>query len=259
MRGELEGLFSLVSRPVRGVAGIIYRRVYPSTPMDVVSPQVARTPQTVLEENARLWLEMSNLQMKFDQLNQLNEDRKMVGDVRPLCKPAAVTGADSSGFRESLLLSQSGFSGFKNEMPVLFSGGLVGKITAAGLGGAQVQLITDPAFKVTGRIGQYKTDADGHQKLEWVEHLQPLVQGMGHGAMAIRNMISMEQVKDLGIGVNDLVVLDDREWPPNLQGYWVGRVTAVHPQQNAPLFADIRIEPISNLMRLKEVMVMVKN
>ena len=62
----------------------------------------------------------------------------------------------------------------------------------------------------------------------------------------------------LGIAVNDMVVLDDRDWPANLQGLWLGRITSIHPQPSAPLVADIRVEPVSDLMRLKEVMVMVK-
>ena len=44
----------------------------------------------------------------------------------------------------------------------------------------------------------------------------------------------------------------------NLQGWWLGRITSIRPQPNAPLVADIRVEPVSDLMRLKEVMVMVK-
>jgi cell shape-determining protein MreC len=255
-RGELQGIFSPVSRPVRGIAGFVYRRISPTVQTDDGSPTTQRTDETVLEENRKLRITLSNLTVKLDQLSQLNADRALIGDIRPLCKPATVTGVDSSALRESLVLSTPISSGFKADMPVLFAGGLVGKIARTGIGSATVRLITDPGFAVTGRIGQYKTDSDGKVKLECIEHLQPLVQGAGHGTMAIRGTISMQQVHDLNIAVNDMVVLDDRDWPGNIQGYWVGRIVAISPASNVPLFADIRVEPVSDLMKLNEVMVM---
>lgn len=257
-RAHLQGLFSPISRPARGLAGVVYRRFHQNVPVDDGSPAIPRAPQTLLEENRQLRVALSNLSVKFEQLTQLNADRQLVGNIRPLCEPASVTGADSSGVRESLSLSMSGAGTLKADMPVLIRDNLVGKLVRAGIGGAQVRLITDPGFFVTGRIGQYKSDADGQVKFESVVGLQPLVQGIGHGAMAIRSNISMQQVSDLGITLNFIVVLDDRDWPGNLQGYWLGRITAIRPQQNAPLFADIRVEPVNDLMRLKEVMVMVR-
>lgn len=258
-RTEFQGIFSPISRPVRAMAELVYRRVHPDVPVDDGSPTAVRPPETLLQENRQLRLALANLEVKFEQLSQLNADRQLVGgNIRPLCKPATVTGSDSSGLRESLLLSGPMLSGFKNGMPVLFAGGLVGRITGAGFGSAQVQLVTDPASVVLCRIGQYKTDPDGKIALEFIEHLQARVQGIGHGAMVIRGNVTMQQVTDLNIAVNDVVLLDDHDWPANLQGYWVGKITAIRPQQNAPLFADMRIEPVSDLMRLREVMVMVK-
>jgi hypothetical protein len=257
-RDELEGLFSPISGPVRAIAGLIYRHVHRDTPVDDASPSSPRPQQTIVEENTQLRTAYAALLKKFDDLSQLNADRQLVGDIRPLCRPATVTGTDSSGIRESLIISAGGFGGLDNGMPVLFAHEVVGRIARAGVGSSQVRLITDPGFPLTGRIGQYRTDPDGQIRLNWVEHLQPLVQGIGHGAMAIRSNLSMQQVHDLGIGENDMVLLDDRDWPANLQGYRIGRITSIRPQQNAPLFADIRVEPASDLMRLKEVMVMVK-
>lgn len=258
-RAHLQGLFSPISRPARGIAGVVYRRFHRDAVVDDGSPDSPRPAQTVLEENRQLRERLALLSLKFDQLNQLNADRQLVGDdLRPLCKPATVTGADSSGVRETLALSAAG-ADFKADMPVLTARNIVGKLSRAGIGGAQVRLITDPGFSVTGRIGRYRANADGAMDLEWVEHLQPLVQGIGHGEMAIRSNISMQQVHDLGIAVNNMVVLDDRDWSANLHGCSLGRIISIDPQQNAPLFADIHVQPVNNLMRLREVMVMVKN
>jgi cell shape-determining protein MreC len=38
----------------------------------------------------------------------------------------------------------------------------------------------------------------------------------------------------------------------------LGRVTAITPRPDAPLYAQIRVEPQVNLLRLREVMVVVK-
>ena len=77
--------------------------------------------------------------------------------------------------------------------------------------------------------------------------------------MAIRSTVSMQQVADLHLAVGDLVVLSDGEWPPNLQGLCAGRVAGITRQADAPVFADIRVEPVVDLLRLNEVMVVVKD
>jgi hypothetical protein len=258
-RAELQGLFSPISRPARAIAAMVYRRFHRDVPVDEGSPSNPRPPQTILEENRQLRNALAIMSVKFDQLSRLNEDRQLVGeDIRRLCTPGSVTGADSSGIRESLTISTAGFGGLKPDFPVVYAHELVGKVSRAGIGGAQVRLITDPGFAFTGRIYRYRTDAEGQVAQERVEGLQPLVQGIGHGAMAIRSNISMAQVKDLHIAVDDMIVLEDRDWPANIQGFSAGHIKDIHPQQNAPLFADIRVEPESDLMRLREVMVMVR-
>jgi cell shape-determining protein MreC len=239
---------------------MIYRRFHRDVPVDEGSPSNPRPPQTILEENRQLRTALTMLSVKFEQLSRLNEDRQLVGeDIRPLCTPATVTGADSSGVRESLTITTAGFGGLKNDMPVVYAHELVGRVARAGIGGSQVRLITDPGFPFTARIYRYRTDADGQIVQERVEGLQPLVQGVGHGQMSIRSNISMAQVKELRIAVDDMVLLDDRDWPANIQGFFAGHIKEIHPQQNAPLFAEIRVEPASDLMKLREVMVMVKN
>jgi len=83
------------------------------------------------------------------------------------------------------------------------------------------------------------------------------VHGIGNGMMAAR-LMHMKDVTEAHLQENDWVVLDDREWPEVLQGWRVGRVTSIEPRRDAPGFAEIRIEPSTNLMQLREVMVMNK-
>ena len=136
---------------------------------------------------------------------------------------------------------------------------LVGRIVRAGPVGAQVRLVTDPGFVFIARIGRYVADDTGHLKMEFVEKIHPLVRGIGHNAMTISSNLSTQEVQDAHIQINDLILLDDREWPVNIQGFSVGRIVSIGRQPKSPLLADIRIEPETNLMRLNEVMVMVKD
>jgi hypothetical protein len=225
-------------------------------PTDDGSPAKPRLVSTVYAENHDLRDQLVSLQVKFDALSRLNADRQAVGDIRNLCAPAKVTGSDSSGLLEGLLITPSGL--FKENQPVVHGTDLVGRILTAGLTGAQVRLITDTGFSFTARIGRFVTEGGGHATPVYATRLHPLVRGVGHGMMEVRSTISMEQVQDNKIDVNDFIVLDDTEWPANLQGFNVGRIVAIHAQRNAPLFADIQIEPETDLMRLSEVMVMVR-
>jgi cell shape-determining protein MreC len=258
-QGELLGIFSPISRPTRGLMIAIDRYFHPAVTVDDGSPAKPREVQTVYQENHQLREQLVALELKFEALSKLDADRQAVGDIRPLCEPATVTGSEGSGLGQSLLITSSSSSARFDNRPVVHGTDLVGKVERAGMTGAHVRLITDPGFNLTARIGRYVTGPDGKLKMVLVEHLQPLVQGIGNGAMAVHSTISMQQTKENRIGINDFVVLDDRDdWPANLQGFMIGRIVSIRPQQNAPLFAEIRIEPATDLMRLTEVMVMVK-
>ena len=258
IRKDFEGLFYPVSRPVNRLAGIIARRFEKTEVVDAGSPDTPRPAETILEENRHLRDALASLQVKYDQLAQLNADRASVGNVRDICQPYKIAGTDSSGLRESLVLEAIPNRAIKNDLPVIHANEFIGKVFRAGLTGAQVRLITDPGFALTGRIGQYHTDTYGLPTLTLVQNLQPLLQGIGHGTMAIRNGVSMEQVNSLGIHLNDVLVLDDRDYSPAVQGYNLGRITAIRPQANSPLVAEILIEPFTDAMKLREVMVVVK-
>ncbi len=263
---QLPGIFSPVSRPVRALTGMLYRHFHAEPVADDLSPQKPREHASVYEENHQLLTALASLQAKFDQLSQLNADRQAVGDIRPLCKPATVTGGEPLGLRESLNITAGPANSMLMGRPVIRGNpsqsplpcDLVGRVVHTGVAGAQVRLVTDPGFKLVGRIGRYVPQPEGLPKLVWVEKLHPVVCGIGHNAMTI-NLLTMKQVEDNGIAVNDMVVLDDPDWPRNIQGFEVGRIVSIGRQARAPLLADIRIEPVGNLMRLTEVMVMVRD
>ncbi len=168
----------------------------------------------------------------------------------------AVAGVDGSGVREALKIT--GGAGFVGR-PVVHGTGLVGRVVASGVTGAEVRLLTDPGFVFTAGVARYLPDAAGRVSLVRVEGLRPWVSGVGHGAMAIRSAVTVQQVDTLHLAAGDLVVLDDDGWPPNVQGFCAGRVASITRQANAPAFADLCVEPVTDPLRLSEVMVVVKN
>ncbi len=257
VRGPAQGLFAPVSWPTRWAAGSVYRRLHPDATPDDGSPAGRRPADAVYAENHELRSALAALREQFDQLSRLNADRHLTWDVLPSCQPATVTGADASGLREALKINGVGSAAAGR--PVVRGTDLVGRVVAAGVTGAEVRLLTDPGFVFTARLARYVPDAAGRLTLTYVGQVQPWVSGVGHGAMAIRTSITMQQVTDLHVAVGDLVVLADREWPPNVQGFTAGRVTAVNTQANAAVFADLRVEPVVDLTRLSEVMVVVKD
>ena len=68
--------------------------------------------------------------------------------------------------------------------------------------------------------------------------------GRGHRQrhMVVR-MLTLEQVRAAKVAEGDLVVLNEPDWPANLQGQPLGKVTHIGPRPGAPLYAEIRIEP----------------
>jgi cell shape-determining protein MreC len=247
LRAQFQSLFAPVSRPVGALASWVHgKAVRP----DAIDP---RDANAVAQENQRLKTSLANLQSQIKTLQDITAERQLLGDVLPLCTPAPVVGADA-GNRESLSI-QSG-AGFKEGMYALYWGGIVGRIDRAGLsGGAQVRLVTDPGFSVQGSFGRFITDSRGQPVFQSIKAPAPLVQGAGKGGMIIRRL-PLEEVSEVQKG--DWVVVQDSDWPITLQGYKLGVVESKEPAPGAPLFAEIHLKPMANLLQLREVMVMNK-
>ncbi len=254
LRGPFEGLFSPISIPVKAVASLVTRRSEKPVVVDEVSPDVPRKPGDVYSENSRLWDEVARLRLENDRLSQLLAEKKVVGDVGGGAETAAVTGVDPSGLRDGLLIAGANYPA---ERPVVHEHDLVGRIYSGGIAGAEVRLITDKGMGFTVKIGKYVRNPDGTASLKFVQHLTPLVQGMGHGQMEIRNTLSMAQAADARLEPGDIVLLDDREkWPAGVQGFKVGRIVSIRKQANAPLVADVLVEPEVDLLHLSSVLVL---
>jgi cell shape-determining protein MreC len=256
-RAAVQNVFAPVARPTRVIAGWLHDRFAHPAPVDDAAPGDApRTLAQLRDENHQLKLLTVNLTVELQKLREVNAERESVGaDIRDFCTPFQVMGADT-GVRASLSIQGTSLDEMTSGMPVLFGGELVGRIDRVGVGGAQVQLVTDAAFRVTGAFARFATNSSGQVECVSVAAPPVLVEGTGKGAMLITRL-SLRDVKESGLKEGDWVVLadDDAPWQ-GMRGRRLGRIASIAPRRNAPLHAEIRVQPRFNLMQLREVMVL---
>jgi hypothetical protein len=248
---NVQALFAPVAVPARAAVSSVHDWFTDDTPLDVASPDKPRTTAQLRQENTELRLTVIELTKQLEYLQILNADREKLGLLRQLCTPVAVVGADA-GTRQTLQLKGSTVPQVRPDMAVLYSGGLVGRISRAGVAGAEVRLITDEGFAMTCGFGRI---VEG--RFVSLPVTQQLVRGAGQGRM-VAPYIKLEDIKQAGLAENDSVVLEDRDWSQQVWGQNVGRIFRIVPRRNAPGYADVEIEPFGNLLQLKEVMVLTK-
>ena len=248
-RLHLAGLFNPLSSPVRHIAAAIDR---PLTPSAAVDP---RGTDDLARENDELRQEIARLQADVDRLQKLEAERQELGDLKAQCVRVAVAGNDSGG-RDALLLAASTIGPLDQDAPVLYSGGLAGRLDAR-LGGARVRLLTDDGVAMTGAFIRF-VDSGGTIVATRLTAPTPLVRGLGHGELAIVGM-KWTDAATAGIREGDWVVLSDPDWPQAVQGTRLGRVVSCERSRQTQLFADIRLQPEADLSRLADVWVLRAN
>ena len=171
---------------------------------------------------------------RLEKLFKLNEksDYKMV--------VARVIARDPSMWFDSVTIDKGRWSGVEVNMPVVTSGGIVGRVISTSPWSAQVMLITDEksgAGAIVGQLGQ--SNALG------------AVKGLGeNGLLEMRYVSGMEKVQP---GDTVTTTGQDAIYPP---GYTVGKVVEVRPG-SATQSQVIHIRPGAGLDRLKEVAVLI--
>ena len=253
LRG-IQSVFAPVSRPTRAVASAARNKIAPHRHNDT------RDATDVKVENEQLRVVVMSLSGQLEELRRVTNDLDKLGDVRQHCTRFKVIG-DDSGTRDSLMLAASSRDGVREAQPVLTGHGLVGMIERVGGAGAQVRLITDRDFKVSGRFVRFDPKRkEGEQTLATKI---PLVRGAGNGLLVIDNIELRETTltddpQKEKVAVGDYVKLEDPLWPPNLTGKLLGQVESITQQNGAPQHALIKVKPLLDLMQLREVMVMNK-
>lgn len=245
---EIQALFAPVASPVGGIARWLHHKFSPD-----VSPD-KRPDEDIRRENLKLSIALSQMTSELQQYREMDLERSRMGSLKDRCTIFPVIGGDP-GTRESLQIRGSSLEGLREGMFALYGdGGIAGIVQRAGLGGAQVQLITDTGFRVRESIVRLETRGNA-VRIVAVSVPQALAIGIGRNRMVIEN-ITYEQAQQIRVG--DMVVADEPDWPSELKGRYLGHVTAVGKRPSAPQYAEIRIEPRETLLRLRDVLVITK-
>jgi len=186
---QLQGLFYPVARPTRSIAAALHGRLSKPEPGD------PRDTRTIAGENDQLRQELVALDQEIGELRRRLAEREKLGALGEQCTPVKVVGEDT-GNREGLSLQGSTIEGLKQGQPVLFAGGVVGRLDRPpGLTGAMVRLITDKGIRVGAYFGRFEKDANGELTFQRIETSPPLLEGTGDGAMRCATMLTMAEVR----------------------------------------------------------------
>lgn len=247
---EVQTLFAPIAWPVRSVAEKLSSRLAPE------AQQQARSRQAVIEENDELRQANAKLAHDLEELRQINAGFETLGQIRGRCLIYSVLFNDA-GPRDSLAVrSSTAIDRLRNGMFALHPSGVAGVVERAGPGGSQVRLVTDIGFGVKGYFRKLGRNAAGEVYSYKVKLATVLVQGAGNGELAVR-MQPRDQLEAAELTPGTWVVVDDPEWPPELQGLGLGVVSEIKPRRDSALHADVIIKPPTDLRRLSRVMVMV--
>ena len=161
-----------------------------------------------------------NLTARLQKLEETESQRVQLGALGHLCTPFKVTAGDTAA-RQSLVIGGTVLDRLKDKMPVIFVGGLVGRLDPPGV----------------------------------VVKEQGLIKGAGKNTVIIE---AMKQPLADHVELNDWVVLEDGEWPAAVQGEQIGRVINKGASGAFPGYTQITLQPATDLMQLNEVMVLTK-
>ena len=257
--GELQAtaaiLYAPVSSPAYSTSLWVSRVLQGQPPLDAASPKVPRSQQAVFAQNQQLRTQVLWLQGQLDELRAIHRDRSKLG--QPLlsqCAAVAVTGSDGP----VLNVVNNNFARLQRGMAVLQYGkttvGIAGVVSAVGVAGAQVRLVTDPQLRIEGDFVHYPASQDVPESRNAP---RPLVEGAGDGLCQVARYAQAD-LDAFGVRVGDWVTLKDLGWPGNLNGLRIGRVARFEPLASEPGFTRVVVEPDVDFSTLREVMVLVR-
>ena len=181
-------------------------------------------------------------QMRLEQV-RLSEDATQAHRLQSLLAfkeqfiaktvPAQVIGSSGSDLSRSIYIDKGSNAGIAQDMAVITSGGIVGKVLRVYPSTSLVLMINDQSSGVGAMLDKSR--------------LQGVVRGTPNGELILERVMSDEQV---AAGETVLSSGGDQIFPKGLP---VGVVTKVSPGRE--MFLSIKVKPAADLSRLEEVLV----
>lgn len=252
VRASAGALFAPLAGPLHWLSGWTAQRIAPPPP-DRHSPAQPRTQGELLAENDRLRQDLASLTAQMERLQQREAERSRLGPLRQRVSAATVVGQDA-GPGESLAVLTGGVEDVAPGTVALYGGGVAGRVDRAGVGSAQVRLLTDPRSRLLGGFARFERDAAGAMQFVRLATDPLPVQGAGDNRMQAR--FRLQPLIDAGVRPGDWVVLNDPEWPEAVLGARIGLVREVQTRSQPPGFALVWIEPERRLTLLREVLLL---
>jgi cell shape-determining protein MreC len=245
-------IFAPIALPARHIAARVIGTIHPAVQAD------PRRDTDIRTENQQLKVEVTQLEGQLAALSKIAAERRQLGTLLNYCISATVIGSDSDD-RQALNIQQSDPPALSAGQAVVCPLGLVGRIQTASAAGAKVLLITDKGSRpVTVSFGRMVRQDNGSYTFTRLTADRTLVYGHGDNQLIAMQGLSLTQAKAADLRAGDWAVLDDSDYPLPLAGLCVGQVTGIRPSITSPLYADIVLQPATNLLELQEVLVVTK-
>ena len=150
---------------------------------------------------------------------------------------ASVIGEDGSPWFRTLIIDRGEEDGLREGMAVVAAGGVVGQVVKVAAGSSRVLLLTDHASGIAAIVQRSRA--------------RGVVKGKGGDRCSLEFTVREDDVK-----VGDIVITSGigQIFP---KGYPIGEVTMVK-KGDYGIFQTIEIRPAVNLMRIEEVLILVK-
>ena len=186
--------------------------------------------------------ELQAAQQQIALLTQTDEIA-MEGTRRIMARVASYSG---NTVRPTITIDRGALKGIATDAPVVHGVNLIGLVERVYPTAADVELITAAGTRFQVRIRPPRVDSSGREVSEMIE----LSDDRSHFH------VQLEQKEPVEVG--DWVHLADSRWPPEAQGWVVGKVTQIRDDpENKFLFKRVIIHPMEPLGALNRVTVVV--
>jgi len=191
--------------------------------------QVSQFKNKILEQQDTIY----KLQSKLYTISKFQAENK--SKTKPI--PADIIGYDSLAFRKSITINAGSNHGVKPNDIVVSNNALIGKVVLVSGGSCVVQLITDPASRIPGRVLQTRE--------------QVIVEGNATGFCQLKYVPRWAKLKK-----GDDIVSSDIGgfYPPSLP-----IATVIETEvKGGDLFQSVKVLPRVNISKIEHVLVLTK-